>query len=59
MPRNNADFKAGQVPVTFQMSSKDGSWSGSHTFMSKSPEHAKTQARDTGYNVHDEGKVGN
>jgi hypothetical protein len=59
MPRNNADFKAGQVPVTFQMSAKDGSWSGSHTFMSKSPEHAKAQATATGYKVEDEGKVGN
>jgi hypothetical protein len=58
MPRNNADFKAGQVPVTFQMSAKDGSWSGSHTFMSKSPEHAKSQATATGYKVEDEGKVG-
>ena len=58
MPRNNADFKAGQVPVTFQMSAKDGSWSGSHTFMSKTPEHAKSQAAATGYKVEGEGKVG-
>jgi hypothetical protein len=58
MPRNNADFKAGQVPVTFQMSAKDGSWSGSHTFMSKSPAHAKAQAEATGYKVEDEGKIG-
>lgn len=59
MGRNNADFSKGQVPVTFQMSSKDGSWSGSHTFMSKSPQHAKSQANDTGYNIDDEGTVGN
>jgi hypothetical protein len=58
MGRNNADFNKGQVPVTFKMSAKDGSWSGSHTFMSKSPEHAKSQAKDTGYNVDDNGTVG-
>lgn len=58
MGRNNLDFQKGQVPVTFKMSAKDGSWSGSHTFMSKSPEHAKAQAKATGYNVDDEGKIG-
>jgi hypothetical protein len=58
MPANNKDFKVGQVPVTFEMSAKDGSWSGSHTFMSKSAEHAKSQAKDTGYNVDSEGKIG-
>jgi hypothetical protein len=58
MSRNNKDFKVGQVPVTFEMSAKDGSWSGSHTFMSTSSENAKAQARDTGYNVDSEGKIG-
>jgi hypothetical protein len=58
MGRNNEDFSKGQVPVTFQMSAKDGSWSGSHTFMSKSPANAKSQAEATGYKVEDEGKIG-
>mgnify|MGYP006277230735 CR=1 FL=1 len=58
MGRNNADFSQGQVPVTFKMSSKDGGWSGSHTFMSKSPQHAKAQAESTGYKVDDEGTIG-
>jgi hypothetical protein len=55
--RNNNDFHKGPVPVTFRMRSKDGGWSGSATFMSTSSENAKAQARDTGYEVEDEGTM--
>ena len=62
MGRNNNDFsdgfRNGMAPVTFKMSSKDGSWKGSHTFMASSGEHARAQAEATGYNVDDEGRMG-